>query len=120
MTAEVGKQIINVGKMILLKIMEFVKSHPNLTAGIAVGAAIGALINAVPWLGPFLAPIVTLLGVTVGALAGHRLDKLATAQTPNTGLIAIGQDVIEIATAFFTLFIDIFALTLSGAVIQRA
>ena len=36
-TAEVGKRVINVGKMILIRIMEFVKAHPNLAIGIAIG-----------------------------------------------------------------------------------
>lgn len=119
-TAEVGKRVINVGKMILMKIIEFVKAHPNMGIGIAIGAALGALVNTVPLIGPLLAPIATVLGVAVGALAGHRLDKAATGQPQNSGIVAIGQDVIEIASAFFKLLIDIFNLTLSGATIQGA
>jgi hypothetical protein len=113
-TAEVGQRVIYVGKMILMKIIEFVKTHPNMTIGIAIGAAIGVLVNAIPWIGTFLAPIATLIGVTVGALAGHRLDKAASGLPQNSGLIAIGQDVIEIATAFFKLFMDIFNLMVDG------
>ena len=109
-TAEVGKRVINVGKIVLLKIIEFIKAHPKMTAGIALGAAIGALVNAIPWIGPVLAPIATVLGVTVGALAGHRLDKATAGEPQNSGLVAIGQDIIEIATAFFKLFVDIFNL----------
>lgn len=117
-TAEVGKRVINVGKMILIKIMEFVKAHPNMAIGIAIGAAIGVLVNAIPWIGPFLAPIATLIGVTVGAIAGHRRDK-ATAGTPqSSGLFAIGEDIIEIATAFFKLLVDILTLTLDAKVLQ--
>ena len=117
-TAEVGKRVINVGKMILIRIMEFVKAHPNLAIGIAIGAAIGAMVNAIPWIGPFLAPIVTLIGVTVGAIAGHRLDKADAGTPQNSGLVAIGQDIIEIATAFFKLFMDILTLTLDAKVLR--
>lgn len=117
-TAEVGARVINVGKMILMKIIEFVKAHPKMTVGIAVGAAIGALVNAIPLIGPYLSPIATLIGVTVGALAGHRLDKAASGLPRNSGLIAIGQDVIEIATAFFQLFLDICSLTLNDQALQ--
>ena len=117
-TAEVGKRVINVGKMILIRIMEFVKAHPNLAIGIAIGAAIGALVNAIPWIGPFLAPIATLIGVTVGAIAGHRLDKAAAGTPQNSGLVAIGQDIIEIATAFFKLLMDILTLTLDTKVLR--
>ena len=117
-TAEVGKRVVNVGKLILIRIMEFVKAHPNLVIGIAIGAAIGALVNAIPWIGPFLAPIATLIGVTVCAIAGHRLDKAATGTPQNSGLVAIGQDIIEIATAFFKLLGDILTLTLDAKVLR--
>ncbi len=105
-----GNRIISIGKIILIKIMEFVKVHPNLAIGIAVGAAIGALIFMVPFLGSYLAPTAILLGVSIGAIAGHRLDKIEQEHAVNTNMdpIAIGQDVIEIAKEFFKLLIDIF------------
>lgn len=117
-TAEVGQRVIYVGKMILMKIVEFVKAHPNLAIGVAIGAALGVLVSAIPWIGHYLAPIVALLGVTIGAIAGHRLDKTADGQTEKYGLVAIGQDVIEIATAFFKLLADIFNLTLNSQVLR--
>jgi ElaB/YqjD/DUF883 family membrane-anchored ribosome-binding protein len=117
-TAEIGKRVVNVGKMVLMKIIEFVKAHPNMAVGIAIGAALGALVNTVPLIGPLLAPIAMMLGVAVGALAGHRLDKAAMGQPQNDGILAIGQDVIEIATAFFKLLIDTFNLALNGASIR--
>lgn len=120
LTAEVGKRVVNVGKIILMKIVEFVRAHPNLAIGAAIGAALGALVNAMPLIGPFLAPIATLIGVTIGALAGHRLDKGASGQPQNSGLVAGGQDVIEIAAAFLRLLIDTFNLTLKGAEIRGA
>lgn len=118
MTAEVGKRAIHVGKLILIKMIAFVKAHPKLAVGIAIGAAIGSLVSAIPWIGPFLAPIATILGVAIGALAGHRLDKSAAAQNQNDGRIAIAQDLIEIANDFFDLLIDIFKLTMSEATIK--
>jgi hypothetical protein len=117
-TADVGKRVIHVGKLILIKMIAFVKAHPKLAVGIAIGAAIGSLVSAIPWIGLFLAPIATMLGVAVGALAGHRLDKSAAAQTQNDGRIAIAQDLIEIANDFFNLLIDIFKLTMSEATIK--
>lgn len=109
-TVEVADRIISIGKIILIKIIEFVKSHPNLATGIAVGAAIGVLVNMVPFLGPFLSPIAMVLGVSFGAILGHRLDKIEKGYAVNAGVnpIAIGQDVIEIAKEFFKLLIDIF------------
>jgi len=109
-TAKVADRVINVGKIILIKIIEFVKAHPNLAIGIAIGAAIGALVSMIPFLGVYLAPIATAIAVTIGAIAGHRLDKIEQGQTANKAdeLVTIGQDVIEIAKAFFKLLIDIF------------
>jgi ElaB/YqjD/DUF883 family membrane-anchored ribosome-binding protein len=109
-TAKVADRVINVGKIILIKIIEFVKAHPNLATGIAVGAAIGALVSMIPFLGVYLAPIATAIAVTIGAIAGYRLDKIEHGQTANKAddLVTIGQDVIEIAKVFFKLLIDIF------------
>lgn len=107
---KVGDQIINIGKIILIKIIEFVKAHPNLLIGIAIGAAIGALVATIPFLGTFLAPMVTVFAVTIAGIAGHRIDKLEKGKSENSNmnLIAISQDVIEIAKAFFKLLIDVF------------
>ena len=119
-TEEVAGRIISIGKIILIKIIEFVKAHPNLSIGVAVGAALSLLASTIPFLGAFLAPIVGLLGITVGAVAGHRLDKLAKGQTVNTRVevIEIGRDVIEIAKEFFKLLIDIFNILFNAPVLQ--
>ena len=119
-TAEIGDRIISVGKIILIKIIEFVKAHPNLAVGIAIGAAIGALVSMIPFIGAFLAPIATVIGVTIGVLGGRRLDKSANGQVQNSGLIAVTQDLIEIAEVFFRLLSDIFNTTLSGQVLKEA
>jgi hypothetical protein len=119
-TEEVADRIIHIGKIILIKIIEFVKAHPHLSIGVAVGAALSLLASMIPFLGAFLAPIVGLLGVAVGAVAGHRLDKLEKGQTVNmrVELIEIGQDIIEIAKEFFKLLIDIFNILFKGPVLQ--
>lgn len=108
-TREVGDKVINIGKIILIKIIDFVKAHPNMAIGISIGAAIGALVGMIPFLGSYLAPVATILGVTVGAVAGHRIDKAATGNAHNgeAGLISISQEVIEIAKAFFNLLAEI-------------
>lgn len=104
-TKKFGNKILAVGKIILIKIIEFVKAHPNLAIGIALGAAVGLLANSVPFLGLVLAPLATALGITIGAIAGHRLDK---GKEVNDGIIGVTQDIIEITRAFFQLLIDVF------------
>jgi hypothetical protein len=104
----IGDKVISIGKIIALKLIEFIEQHPNLAAGIALGAAVSSLIASIPFLGPILAPIAMLLGITVGAIAGHRVDMAHGGRmNSDLGLLAVAQDVIEIARAFFQLFIDI-------------
>jgi hypothetical protein len=104
-TKKSGNKVLAVGKIILIKIIEFIKTHPNLAMGVALGAAVGLLVNSVPVLGSVLAPLATVLGITIGAIAGHRLDK---GKEVNEGIIGIAQDIIEIARQFFKLLIDVF------------
>jgi hypothetical protein len=105
-TKKVGGKVFAVGKIVLLKILEFVKAHPFLVVGAGIGAVVGAaiagLITSVPFLGQVLVPVAAALGITVtvmGAVVGYRLDK----QFPN-----VGEDVGEIVKDFFTLFADVF------------
>ena len=116
-TVEISNRIISIGKIIVIKIIEFVQAHSNLAIGIAVGAAIGFLVSMIPFLGAYLAPIATVLGVTIGAIAGHRRDKLVGKGEPvNTdmNLISIAQDLIEIAKEFFKLLVDVFNTVFSS------
>ncbi|NES07113.1 MAG: hypothetical protein F6K22_32520 [Okeania sp. SIO2F4] len=105
-TKKVGKKFFDIGKIVLIKIIEFVKAHPFLIVGagigVAVGAAVAALITSIPILGQFLAPVAMALGITitaVGALAGHRLDK---------SFQGVGEDLFEIAQQFFQLLAEVF------------
>lgn len=107
LTAKVGAKAINLGKILLIKLIEFVKAHPNLAVGIALGAAVSSLIASIPFLGPILAPIALPLGIVVGAVAGHRLDKAnGHSSDGDFGFISVTQDVIEVTREFFKLFID--------------
>lgn len=104
-TKKAGNKVLFIGKILLIKIIEFVKAHSNLAIGAAVGAAVGILANSIPFVGPLLAPLATALGIPIGAIAGHRLDR---GQEVSDGIIGIVQEIIEIAKAFFQLLIDVF------------
>jgi hypothetical protein len=52
-----------------------------------------------------LAPLAAVLGITVGAIAGHRLDQ---GYRQVDGIVGVTQDFIEIAQLFFQLLIDVF------------
>ncbi|GHU33387.1 hypothetical protein AGMMS50256_25220 [Betaproteobacteria bacterium] len=104
-TRKVGGKLVAIGKIIILKLIEFVEKHPNMAVGIALGAALSTLITAIPVLGPLLAPVALALGVAVGGIAGHGVDKGVTSPVE---VIAITQDVIEIARVFFAWLIALF------------
>ncbi|MEG4197343.1 hypothetical protein [Microcoleus sp. Pol12A5] len=113
-TKKVGGKVFAVGKIVLLKILEFVKAHPFLVVGAGIGAVVGAaiagLITSVPFLGQVLVPVAAALGITVtvmGAVVGYRLDK----QFPN-----VGEDVGEIVKDFFSLFADVFNIVFRNVV----
>lgn len=114
---KVGSKVISVGKIILLKIIDFIKEHPYLSIGVALGVAIGLLVNSVPFIGSLLSPLATALGITIGAIAGHRLDKRTQGkEIYGTGIIEITEEVIEIAKLFFEFFIDVFTLIFNNVV----
>lgn len=105
-TKEIAGKVINIGKIVILKILDFIKAHPFLVTGMAIGAVIGSvigsLITSVPLLGPILSPIALALGITItaaGVVIGHRLDKQFQ---------EVGQDIGEIIQEFFSLFVDVF------------
>jgi hypothetical protein len=52
-----------------------------------------------------LAPLAAVLGITVGAIAGHRLDR---GYCQVDGIVGVTQDFIQIARLFFQLLIDVF------------
>lgn len=104
-TQRVAGKVFSIGKIVLLKILDFVKAHPFLIAGagigVVIGSAIAGLITAIPFLGPILAPIAAILGITItaiGAVVGHRLDKQFQ---------GVGEDIIEIAQQFFSLLANV-------------
>lgn len=106
-TKKIGDRVVSIGKIIIIKIIEFIKAHPNLFIGAALGAAIGLLVNSVPFLGPILSPLVTLVAVTFGSVVGHRMDKgqLGT----EVGVVELTENAIEIARDFFQFLVDIFS-----------
>lgn len=105
-TKKVAGKVFAVGKIVFLKILEFIKAHPFLVAGMGIGAVIGAaiagLITSIPFLGQLLAPLAAALGIavtTIGAVVGHRLDKQFQ---------GVGEEIAEIIQQFFSLLSNVF------------
>lgn len=105
-TKKIGGKIYSIGKIILMKIIEFLKQHPFVVAGGSIGAIIGlsiaTLITSVPFLGQVLAPVAAILGITItatGAAIGYQLEK----QFPE-----ISRNVTELIEMTFQGIADVF------------
>ncbi|MBF2056149.1 MAG: DUF2273 domain-containing protein [Cyanobacterium sp. T60_A2020_053] len=108
---QIGNKVISVGKIILIKILEFIKAHPHLAIGVALGISVSILVRSIPFFGQFLAPLAMILGVGIGAIAGHRLDKKQKGEEVyGVTIIEQTQEVIEIFKEFFYLLIEVFRL----------
>lgn len=106
-TKRIGGRMISIGKILLMKLIEFVKANPNLVIGMALGAMVSLLTTAIPILGVILAPVSVALGIAGGAILGHALDVGDNKRSRSgMGVVEIGQGAIEIARLFFELFID--------------
>lgn len=100
-TKVVAGEVVSVGKIIVQQILEFIKSNPKLSIGMAVGAAVAVLISGIPILGPLLAPIAAVVSMVYFAGVGASMDNGDYSGSFDTA-------VIELATKFFELLKSIF------------
>ncbi|MGG6242542.1 hypothetical protein ACQ4N7_28355 [Nodosilinea sp. AN01ver1] len=111
-THKIGKKVIQIGKIVLLRIIDFVEKNLFLVAGIGVGVLIGgavsSLIVSLPIIGAMLTPLAAILQITAvgsGIVLGHDIDKVL----PN-----VGKSVSEIAREFFHFLVDVFIAILDS------
>lgn len=104
-TMRFGQKLVSIGKVLLFKIINFVKENPCLVVGAGIGGVIGAaiyhLMTSVPGLGIYLEPIARLLGLgaaSLGVSVGHSLDR---------ELKSLGQKLQEAASNFFNLLLNV-------------
>lgn len=101
-TKEIDGKVFHVGR-IILKIIDFIKAHPNIANVMLIGAAIGSLISMIPLIGSVLGPLATTICAFLGFASGARLYILV-ADTPFQKLVMIAKD-------FFATLAEIFDLT---------
>lgn len=107
-TKNIAGQVYSIGKILVLKIWDFIKKNPGFSIGLALGAAIGALTHFIPFIGSLIAPVAIAAGAFLGGVAGMQLDKVAKGEAPSDSLVQYLGDVINIACDFFKLIVDIF------------
>jgi len=104
-TKKVGSKVWKVGRILLVRIVEFVKQHAFAISGMALGAALSILVAHIPIIGPAIAPVVALIAIPVGALVGAKLDVDAR---KNGGPLEIMEELVRLAHDFFKILIDAF------------
>lgn len=71
-TQTIGGKVVEIGKVILSKIIEFAKANPKAILGTIIGFILGSFASIVPIVGPIL----KMLCVGLGLAAGAFLDVL--------------------------------------------
>jgi hypothetical protein len=67
-TRKIGGRLVRIGRIAVLRIVEFVRANPHLAVGAALTAIVAFLVTSViPWIGPMLAPFATALAALYGA-----------------------------------------------------
>lgn len=112
---KVSGKVLQIGKIVVIKVLEFVEAHPALVVGLGIGVVLGGAIAGllasihIPWILGFLKPILTPILATIGsffqitlplggAILGNQLDKVVP---------GMGKSVAEVAKEFFKLFADV-------------
>lgn len=96
-TKNIAGEIVAIGKIIVLAIIDFLKENIKMTVGMALGAAVSSLILAIPFIGPLLAPLAMTLSTLYGAGVGAALEKdSANPASPITAAIALADRFFEL------------------------
>lgn len=104
----VAGEAIEVGRIVLMEVWEFVQANPRLAIGLAVGAALGALTHMIPLIGPWIGPIATLAGAAIGGVAGYQMDLWQRGVPISGGMVGVVQTAIHLAEDFFQLLARLF------------
>jgi hypothetical protein len=97
-TKVIGGHAVQIGKIIVMKIIDFMRNNSGLALGLAIGAAISAIIGMIPFIGHYLQELTQPLVITLSALCGYQFE------TGNS----IFESAMTLAKNFFQLFADIF------------
>jgi hypothetical protein len=73
-TKLIAGEIVAIGKIIVMKIYDFVVANTHLAMGMALGVSLGAIIAIIPIFGPLLSPLVASVSVIYGGIQGSKMD----------------------------------------------
>ena len=110
-TVHVSGSIVEIGKIVLNKIVDFIKENPNMAFGAALGAIAGAMasifIGWIPFVGQALSALCVAGGMLIGAIAGNRMDRVERGEYVDDSIMSIFGDIISVAKKFIQFFVDI-------------
>jgi hypothetical protein len=72
----VALQILVIFRVLGRVLLAFFRDNPFLSTGMGLGLLLAVPVGWVPLIGVFLAPIAIPFGLAIGAVAGHRLDRM--------------------------------------------
>lgn len=92
----IAGEVIAIGKIIVLTIIDFLKANPSLTVGLLLGAAVSSLVLSIPFLGPILAPLSMLIASLYGAGVGASVQNGDHSGSPLTAAISLANKFLEL------------------------
>ncbi len=72
----VALQILVIFRILGRVLVAFFRDNPFLSTGVGLGLLLAVPVGWVPLVGVFLAPVAIPFGLAIGAIAGHRLDRM--------------------------------------------
>lgn len=100
-TKRLAGEVIALGKILVGKILEFVRAHPGLAIGLAIGAAAAAMVASIPILGSILAPITSVAMTAYGAGVGATIDNNAASIDPFSAAVGLAKAFFEFLATIF-------------------
>jgi hypothetical protein len=100
-TRRIGVELVEVGKIIVEKILAFLRAHSAITWGLVIGAAVAFLVSSVPFLGAILAPLVSIIGPIAGMAAGAAIEARVSPSDPLASMILLAQHFFELLASIF-------------------
>ena len=93
---EVAGEVVAIGKIIVMAIIDFMKANPMITVGLILGAALSTLVLGIPFLGPLLLPITMGVSALYGAGVGAAMQGGDYSGSPISAAIALAKKFFEL------------------------
>lgn len=104
-TKVVASEVIHIGKIILTKVVEFIRANKNLAAGLVLGLILNYFLSGIPYLGSFLIDLVGPIIIFLGGLYGVSMDTTDSGDRKYQGM---AEAAIALIRSFMKLMFDIF------------